>query len=138
MVASGKLIRFDKADIELTQEQAWKVLRFVFDGDCNMRPGNLTDEDRSFAQALLIEALSSSRTMGWIEGLFTVVYMKPQAYGANTLTAAHKLMKLNLTRGLRSLDDDSSKIYRYVKEVLKWKWRSEFVQRQLTGEYTGY
>ncbi len=36
------LIRFDKAAIGLTQEQAWKVLRFVFDGDCNMKPGDLT------------------------------------------------------------------------------------------------
>ncbi len=75
--------------------------------------------------------------MRWIEGIYLTAYMKTQAYGANAVTTLHTLMKLSLKRGLRS-QDDSSKIYRYVKETLKWKWRSVFVERQLTGEYTGY
>ena len=72
------LRKFDSSQLVLTHDEAWQVLVAFFGGNAGTVPGWLTENDRSFAQALLVEANDNSYAMSWIEEIFRSAY-KPGA-----------------------------------------------------------
>ncbi|HEU5115991.1 MAG TPA: hypothetical protein VFT74_04875, partial [Isosphaeraceae bacterium] len=64
------LRKFSPSELALTQQQAWQTLVFFFGGNASSVPGWITDNDRSFAQALLVEAIDKSYAMSWMETIF--------------------------------------------------------------------
>jgi hypothetical protein len=52
------LRKFNSSELVLSPMEAWQVLVFIFGGNGGTVPGWLTENDRSFAQALLIEAVN--------------------------------------------------------------------------------
>ena len=75
----GTLQHFSGDEILLSNQQAWQVLLFFFGGNASMSPASLTENDRSFAEALFIEAIDASEAMGYIESIFrSAMKLKPE------------------------------------------------------------
>ena len=69
------LRHFQKDEIIISPEDARAILIFFFGN--NVPPvEQLTDQDLAFAQALLLEAVDKSYTMGYVNAIFDVFYMK--------------------------------------------------------------
>ena len=131
------LKRFQPSELVLTRMEAWQVLVYFFGGNASSLPGWLTDEDRSFAQALLIEAIDASYKMSWVQTLFTST-AKPGASIQSILAKlALKAAKDWFSRG-NAPDLKNPKIYQSVKDSLTRNWRSVWKIRIETGEYIGY
>src|SRR5437016_1400899 len=79
---TATLRHFSKNEIQLTQEQAWRVLEFFWPGAVGVAAGQLSENDRGFAQGLLVEAIDSSYTEGFVELLFKhFMYKVPTSFG---------------------------------------------------------
>ena len=75
-MAGNTLQHFQKTELLITRDQALRVLRFFFP-DQPVDPVSITDDDIGFAQSLLLEAVSASKRMGYVETVFKNAYMKP-------------------------------------------------------------
>jgi hypothetical protein len=69
------LKHFKSDEIKISRENAQRILVFFF-GKNVPSPESLSNEDMSFAQALLLEAIDKSYAMGYVEALFNSFYMK--------------------------------------------------------------
>jgi len=67
------LRHFTPAEIVITRVEAGRILRFFF--PAQSIPPALTDEDISYAQALLVEAVDVSAEMGYVQVLFDKALM---------------------------------------------------------------
>jgi hypothetical protein len=128
----AQLKHFSEADgtLLLSQEDAWMILRFFLDGEVTLAPGALTENDRSFAQALLIEAIDASNAMSWVEALFRSA-MKPNA---TVKSIIRSLVKKALKEWFRAKVGSDPTIYVAVKNSLKRNWRSAWRIREATDE----
>jgi hypothetical protein len=127
------LRRFKKSEIALSPLESWQVLCFFFGGSASTVPGWLTDDDRSFAQALLIEAVDASHEVSWIQSLWRET-LKP---GASVLKILAKLALKAAKDWLRSAkptDLKDAKIYQFVRDQLTRNWRSAWRIRVDTDE----
>ena len=133
-----ELQRFSGSNLLLTQEQAWKVLRFFWP-DMGTSPGTLTEYDRSFAQGLLVEAIDGSYNMGFVDHLFQAVFMKTPASFDDIKdiikTFAKAALKHWFKHAMRS-DLNDPEIYESVRESLARNFRSAWKIREQTGELT--
>jgi hypothetical protein len=73
--AALDLKHFKGDEIKVSREDARKILVFFF-GNNVPAAESLTDDDVSFAQALLLEAIDKSYAMGYVEAAFRSFYMK--------------------------------------------------------------
>jgi hypothetical protein len=127
------LRKFAPSELALSPMEAWQVLVFFFGGNAGTTPGWLTDNDRSFAQALLIEAVDASYRMSWIEKLWSST-VNPSASIESILgKLALKAMKDWLT-SCQPTDLKKAKIYTMVKNQLTLNWRSAWQIRIDTGD----
>lgn len=133
----GKLQSFSGDEIVLSNQQAWEILGFFF-SSAGISPAALTDNDRSFAQALLIEAIDASEEMSWIEAIFRSA-MKPNA---SVKDIVKELVKKAAKDWFKHATKDKLKdpaIYVSVKNQLTIKWRSAWTIRVETeGAMTAY
>ena len=135
---SIELKRFHSDEIRLTKEQAWRILRFFWP-DTSILPADLTDEDRSFAQGLLVEAIDSSYHMGYVERLFKSFYMKVPASWSDVEDMVKGFAKAALKHWFKhatQADLINPKIYENVRLTLARNFRSTWKIRELTGELT--
>lgn len=127
------LKKFSRSEIALTHQEAWQVLVFFFGGNASSLPGGLTDNDRSFAQALLIEAVDASRRLGWLHQLMSAT-LRPNA----SITAVLRRLAVAATRDWLSsgnpADFKDAKIYSMAKNQLTLNWRSAWQIRIITGD----
>ncbi len=125
--------KFAPSELALSPMEAWQVLVFFFGGNASTTPGWLTDNDRSFAQALLIEAVAASYRMSWIEKLWSST-VNPSASIKSILgKLALKAMKDWLT-SCQPTDLNKAKIYMMVKNQLTANWRSAWQIHIETGD----
>lgn len=73
---TATLRHFSSNELLFDQQQTFTILRY-FGLEPGIQAASLTDEDRSFAQALLLEAVDASYEMGYVNIVFDVFYMKP-------------------------------------------------------------
>jgi len=127
------LRKFDPSEILLTDQEAWQVLVFFFGGNASTMPSRLTDNDKSFAQALLLEAVDASDKISWIQTLWQAS-INPNS-GVKSILK--KLAKKALREWLESLKPEDladAKIYIMVKNQLTLNWRSPWRIRIESGE----
>jgi hypothetical protein len=134
---SAALKHFSGNDLRLDVEQTRKVLKFFFP-QTDIDHVNVTDEDRSFAQALLVEAIDASAQMGYVQILFEKVYTPPTDFGY-IKDLAKNFVKYGLNiwfRHLTGKDFTDPKIYMTVRNQLALNFRSTWEIRLQTGELT--
>jgi hypothetical protein len=131
------LLHFSGNDLKLDVPQTKVVLSFFFPDVPEIDFINITDMDRSFAQALLVEAIDASVTMGYVQTLFEKS-AKPNAAVKDIAKALIKQAAGNWFRHLTGKDFADPRIYVSVLNTLRVNWKSEFKLRVVTGEYTAY
>ncbi len=127
------LKKFAPSEIVLTPMEAWQVLVFFFGGNAGALPGWLTDNDRSFAQALLIEAVDASHRMSWIQTLWSSTANPSASIQSVLRKLAQKAVRDWLTN-CKPTDLKNAKIYTMVKDQLTRNWRSAWQIRIETGD----
>ncbi|CAN5255530.1 hypothetical protein BH20ACI1_BH20ACI1_04050 [soil metagenome] len=139
------LKHFDTDEIFLDHGRAWIILEYFFQGDIGITPGQLTDTDRSFAQALVIDAIDKSYAMSWIEANFRG-NAKPHALAK---TIIKELGKKALRDWFNNSDakgwirrvrekGEFPELYESVVFQTTRTWRSTWVNRVILGEFDGY
>ncbi len=138
MAAKYTLIYFDKKDIIITQDEAWNVLRFFWP-NTNVNPGGMTDKDKAFAQALLVEAIDTSYKMGFVEIIYRIFYMKVSP----SFKKIYKMVRKFAVKALKHWfkhatgeDLKNPKIYESVRKDLARNFHSSWSIREQTGELT--
>ncbi len=126
------LKKFDSSELFLTQQSAWIVLQYFFGGNSGLSPGELTDNDRSFAQALLIEAIDKSEDMSWIESIFSSAMSLDPSVKDILKDLAKHAVKTWFHKADPS-DLASATIYQSVYNTLRRNWRSAWEIRVQTG-----
>jgi len=127
------LKKFSGAEIVLTPQEAWEVLTWFFTGGASIGPSGLTENDRSFAQALLVEAVDKSYQISWIQALWSATANPTTSVKAVLAKLAFKAAKDWLKSG-KPTDFKDAKIYTMIKNQLVLNWRSIWLARVETGE----
>jgi len=133
------LRRFRPSEIHLTRDEAWKVLRFFWP-NTSVRPQQITQQDRAFAQALLVEAIDRSHAMGYVETLYRSWFgrgVAPTYKGIKK--AASKFARKALKRWFKHATGDDLKdpeIYESVRVTLARNFRSTWKIREQGGGLT--
>jgi len=134
----GTLKKFGPEELVLSHMEAWEVLVFFFGGNAGVKPGWLNDNDRSFAQALLIEAIEASSAMSWIETLWKSS-VKPNASVKGIIKALAKKAAKDWFKKATKGDLEDPEIYQSVKSSLTRNWRSAWeIRVQTDGETAVY
>lgn len=99
----------------------------------------LTDEDVSFAQALLIEAVDSSREMSYVQVIFEKAAYKVPTDFSFIRDLAKELCKRavkNWFRHATQKDLSDPQIYESVANTIRRNFRTVWAIRVQTGELT--
>jgi hypothetical protein len=132
------LRHFSPAEVVITREQAARILRFFFPGQ-PPTPSELTNEDISYAQALLIEAVDASTEMGYVQILYDKAFMKVPTDLSFIKDIAKALVKQagkNWFRHATGKDLSDPTIYEAIRKTISWKQGSTWQIRMQTGELT--
>ncbi len=128
------LIEFYKSgDVYISDEEALDILVWFFGGNVGISLGNITYNDRSFAQALMIEAIIASKRMSVIESIFRATAKPPKSIGA-ALKQLAKIAVKAIWDHLKPIDLEKPKIYASIKSQLARNWRSPWMIRVATGD----
>ena len=134
---SNQLQHFSGSDLRLDKEQARRTLKFFFP-NTNIDHISITDDDRSFAQALLIEAIDASALIGFVQVIFEHMYTPPTGFDYIKDLAKDLVKYGSLTwfRHVSGLDFKDPKIYLMVRVTIQNSWISVWEIRLQTGELT--
>jgi hypothetical protein len=133
------LRHFTKDEIYVSQDDARALLRFFFPTEQVPDAGALTDEDRGFAQALLLEAVDKSYAMSFVQDIYDVFYGKvPTGFDVIKDMLKDFVKKAAKTWWDHATGKDLAdpKIYNAVKVALTANFRSIWNIRMQTGELT--
>ena len=133
-----KLHYFKGDAIQLTQQEAWDILRFFWPST-NVRPGTLTEMDRAFAQGLIVEAIDKSYHFG-----FTLILYK--VFGKGIAPDFKKIAKMVVKFCAKALlhwfkyatkqDLRKPKIFESVRRDLARNFKSSWKIREQGGDLT--
>jgi hypothetical protein len=132
------LRHFTPAEIVITRDQAARILRFFFPGQ-PLPPNSLTNDDISYAQALLVEAVDASTEIGYVQVLFDSAFMKvPEDFSfiKDIAKGFGKQAAKNWFRHASGKDLSDPQIYESVLKTVSWKQGSTWQIRMQTGELT--
>jgi hypothetical protein len=133
-----ELKHFAKGELLLTQEQAGRILRFFFPNQ-TLPPGDLTDDDIGFAQALLIEAVDRSTEEGYVEILFNNAFMKVPtdlSFVKDIAKEVGKKAVKNWFRHATGKDLANPQIYANVRVTLSNNFSTPWQERLQDGTLT--
>ena len=135
---AASLQHFRKDQLIISRAQAARLLRFFFPSQ-QLSENSLTDEDVAFAQALLIEAVDSSREMGYVQVLFEKAAYKVPTDFSFVKDLAKELCKravANWFRHATRRDLADPQIYESVLNTLRLNFKTAWTLRLQTGELT--
>jgi hypothetical protein len=134
---SSQLQHFAGSDLRLDREQARLTLKFFFPS-AGIDHVNITDDDRSFAQALLVEAIDASAQMGYVQILFEHMYKPPTGFDFIKDLAKDLVKYGSVTwyRHLSGKDFSDPKIYLSVRNTIQYQWGSVWDIRLQTDQLT--
>jgi len=137
-MTTATLRHFDADELLFDQQESFTILRY-FGLEPGIQAAALTDQDRSFAQALFVEAIDASYAMGYVRIMFDTFYGKPTV----SFEAVKKMTKKFLEKAAEHWFDHATKadlrdpkIYESVRVDLQRNARSVWKIRELTGELT--
>jgi hypothetical protein len=126
----AELRHFQIDELLITQEQAGRIIRYFF-GELTIPPGELTDDDVGFAQALLLEGIEKSNWMGYVEDLFKISSKPPIDF-----SFIKDVAKAFAKRAARSWFDhatgkdlENPTIYNSVRSQIARNWKSIWAMR---------
>lgn len=134
----AKLRHFKPDELLFNQQESFAILRFFF-VDVGIQAASLTDKDRSFAQALLVEAVDRSYDMGYAEILFDKFFGSTSVSAKDVQDLAKRFLKHAVERWFRhatKADLRDPKIYESVRSSLARNARSVWKIRVPTGKLT--
>lgn len=130
------LRRFTDDEIVISRNDAWKLLQFFFN-QVSILPASLTNQDISFAQALLLDAADRSYEMGYAQILFENFFMA----SPRSLEGVRDLLKEFIKAAAKhwwnhatEADLMDAKLYLMVVNQLRRNFRSTWLIREQTGE----
>ncbi|MFL9711602.1 hypothetical protein [Methylobacillus sp. Pita1] len=116
-------------EVVLDEEQTKQVFAKFFPND--QLPTTITDEDKAFAQFLVLQSLKSSYSLAIVQGIGEAATKNPVSTGLDIL----KSITFSATNKTYSVDGES-KIYLAIQNVLTLNMRSEYVNRLNGDSYT--
>lgn len=132
------LRHFTPDELLFDQQECFAILQFFF-----VHPGiqaaELTVEDRSFAQALLVEAIDASYKMGYAEVIFRTFFGKSPTSWRSVALLAARFVKGNVQHWFKYAKKDDlrdPKIYESVRATIAQRAHSVWRIRLQTGELT--
>lgn len=133
---AAKLPKVNKPSISAAE--AHTILTWVF-GKVSIKSNQLTDQDRCFAQAMLMEMLNASFAMGFVEALFKAAAKLPSGPKKVIVTflkgAGKNLVKYKDKDDLQKMIKDPQ-IYKNVLVTLSRNFKSVWAIREQTDELT--
>jgi hypothetical protein len=137
---SGVYLRhFQRDELLFDQQQSFTILRY-FGVEPGIQAAALTDEDRGFAQALLVEAIDASYELGYVNIIFDVFYMKPPVSFDKVQIMTQEFLKKVAEHWFKHAtraDLRQPKIYERVRQLLQGHARTVWAIRQATeGQIT--
>jgi hypothetical protein len=134
-----ELKRFAEGELSLTREESYAILRFFFGDDFSVPAGQMTAKDRSFAQAILLEALDATYAMGYVEIIWEQFrFPRVDKSVASIVTSFAKKAGKHWFKHATQDQLRDPKIYESVRLQIRRAWRSEVKIRVQTGEYVAY
>jgi len=137
---SGDLRRFSPDELVLSPDDTVKVLRFFWPDADVSRLGPITDADRGFAQALLLEAIEASCTMGIVESIYKKFFLKvPTTFSSIARSVAAIVVQALKNRWFKrcsNIQSADAKVYESIRSRLALNFRSVIQLRMNTGELT--
>ena len=137
---TGRLKRFAPSELTLSPEETLAVYRFFWPDKNFGGIGAITDMDREFAQALLVEAIDASCTMGIVEDIYNRFFMKvPGSFkdiAKSAVKIAAKAIAARWFGRCRLTDPSKARIYESIRRTLALKFRTVIDLRLSTGELT--
>jgi len=133
-----KLRHFQTNELLFDKERSFRILQF-FGIEPGIPPTSFTDQDRSFAQALLVAAIDSSYQMRFVQAIFDVFYMKPVASFDDVGDMCKEFLKRaaeNWFEHATKQDLRDPEIFDSVRTVMGSRARSVWRVRVQTGEMT--
>ncbi|MBV1877777.1 MAG: hypothetical protein KUG79_09055 [Pseudomonadales bacterium] len=118
----GGLPVYDGDDLVIDNSEAGQIFDFLW-GEKRQDIGELTDLDRSFAQALYVDGIRSTKQLNFIADLWD---------------SKGSIPKLGLKLGKRFFGNEDGKINITVKNILSSKFKPEYWHRAATGKYVAY
>ena len=132
------LRHFTPDELLFDRERTLTILRY-FGLEPGIQAAAITDEDRSFAQALLVEAVDASYEMGYAHILFDVFYARPPMSFDAVKGLLRKFIEKTAEHWFEhatKADLADPKIYEAVRATLQRSARSVWKIREATGELT--
>jgi hypothetical protein len=132
------LRHFSADELIFDQQECFAILRFFFI-DVGIQAASLTVRDRSFAQALLVEAVDASYRMGFVEIVFDTFFGKTPVSMAAVRKLAQRFLRQTAEHWFRHATRDNlsdPKIYESVRATLARNARSAWRVRLATDELT--
>ncbi len=129
------LKRFTKKELVISEEEARRILLFFFPND-PIDLTNITDADRSFAQALLLEAIEASREISYVQLVWEEFQTPPKDFGF-IKELAKKFVKKVMVDWFRHATGEEirdPKIYLMVRSQLSSNFSSAWKIRLQTGD----
>ncbi len=137
-MATATLRHFSGNELLFNQQQTLVILRY-FGLEPGIQAAALTDDDRSFAQALLVEGVDASYEMGYVQIVFDSFYAKPPASFDTVREMTREFLKRVAEHWFEHATKDNlrdPKIYESVRVTLQANARSVWKIREATGEMT--
>ena len=119
-------------DVYLSKDEAWKTLVWFFGGNSGISVSNITWNDRSFAQALIFEAVYASRKISFVQKVWESSVNPPDTV-KKFFKEIVKITAKTLWENLKPVDLEDPTIYKMVKDTLTINWRSPWQTRVDTG-----
>lgn len=124
------LKEFSSNELVIDKGQAMEILNFFF-GSFRISREQLTNEDRGFAQALMVEAVDASNSMGKIETLFK----SAASPNSSIIAVAKNIVRQSVTSWWKHGRKNEVVIFDSVKNTLSVNFKSVWAYRVQTGEF---
>jgi hypothetical protein len=131
-MATATLRHFDRPQLLFNQQESYDILRF-FGIEPGIQAAALTDEDRSFAQALLVEAVDASYAMGYVNIIYDTFFLKPPTSPEKVKSLVKRFLEKVAEHWFEHATKDNlrdPKIYEYVRTTLQRNARTVWQDRQ--------
>jgi hypothetical protein len=127
---------FSREELIFSRDDAYMILKFFFQST-RLKPTQLNDDDRAFAQALLLEAADRSYELGYAQILMEKFLMA----SPRSLEGVRDLLKAFIGKAAKhwwkhakQSDLRDAKLYMVVVNQLRRNFRSTWEIREVTGE----
>lgn len=123
---------YETGDVFISNDEAWYILVWFFGGNAGSMPSAITYNDKSFAQALMFEAIAASKKISFMQSLWMKTAKPPKSI-LKFLKSIAKMTAKALWEKVKPADLDDPEIYKMVKDEITRNWRNPWQIRVNDG-----